>query len=135
MSAKHHSYLRSERELTFKARGLRLDLRLRRGHLPGDTIPAVQRQHEPGLWREPRVQSHVQPRARLGLEATAECPSPRCCCPSSQDEGWKSHRAGSAAPPGSTWPGAFRQCCQLRAAPGCRGSGSQQAGCTGLSRC
>lgn len=36
MSAKHHNYLRTKRELTFKAKGLQLHRRLRRGHLPGD---------------------------------------------------------------------------------------------------
>lgn len=36
MSAEHHNYLRTKRELTFKAKGLQLGLWLRRDHLPGE---------------------------------------------------------------------------------------------------
>lgn len=142
MSAKHHSYLRTKRELIFKAQGLQLDLRLRRGYLPEDHHSC-----RAALWRQP----HVQPRAVQEAEglATDSMPKPQAFLPT--QPGWMKEMDKECATPvlpsnpwGSTnWPGSASVVLRHSAlvlsdrrqqtASSCRAYNSEQI--TGCTRC
>lgn len=87
MSAKHHNYLRSERELTFEAQGLRLGSKTEESPLTwGHHSCSAEAARTQALER-------ASCPAPPGAAGDSRVPTPKCCYPSSWDEGRKSHRA------------------------------------------
>lgn len=124
MSAKDHDYLRTKRELTFKAQGLQLDLRLRRGHLPGDRHScSATTAWTQALERAPRsALSTPRQYERLEVWQWGSTPKPQALLPI--QPGWMKEmdkECGTAVPPQPATPeappaqqGVFRSCCKVQ---------------------